>query len=147
MIETRVLLFEGKQWVSPFYRPSIHQISTLEKTKLCHHPILSSLLSTSFQRIGGGALARDLCHGQQRVSPFYHIPQLSHSRDSDFHYFSSRLCHAEDDRVEGAFAIRFIIGLDFAVTLSSPDSFCVLFDTTSEQTVELKWLGLNTDKR
>ena len=32
------------------------------------------------------------------------------------------------------------IGFDFAVTLSSPESFCVLFDITSEQLVELKWL-------
>ena len=38
---------------------------------------------------------------------------------------------------------KFIIGFDFAVTLSSPESFCVLFDITSEQTVELKWLILN----
>ena len=30
---------------------------------------------------------------------------------------------------------EFIFGLDFAVTLSSPDSCCVLFDITSEQTV------------
>ena len=55
----------------PFYHPSIHQLSTLEKTKLCHRPILSSVLGTSFQRIFcGGALTRDLCHGQQLVSPF-----------------------------------------------------------------------------
>ena len=37
---------------------------------------------------------------------------------------------------------KFIIGFDFAVTLSSPDSFCVLFDITSEQSVELKWLNV-----
>ena len=49
---------------------------------------------------------------------------------------------AEDDRVEGALAIKLIIGLDFAVTLSSPDSSCVLLDITSEQSVELKWLML-----
>ena len=68
MIETRVLLPEGKQRVSEFHRPSIHQISTLEKSKLCHRPILSSLLSSNFQHIAGGGLTRDLCHGQQRVS-------------------------------------------------------------------------------
>ena len=39
---------------------------------------------------------------------------------------------------------KFIIGFDFAVTLSSPASSCVLFDTTSRQLVELKWLMLNT---
>ena len=89
MIGTRVSLPESKQRVSPFYHPSIQQLSTLEKTKLCHRPILSSVLSTSFQQIAcGGALARDLCHSQQRVSPFYHISQLSHSRDSDFQNFT-----------------------------------------------------------
>ena len=42
---------------------------------------------------------------------------------------------------------KFIIGSDFAVTLSSPESFCVLFDITSEQSVKLKWLMLNKHKR
>ena len=59
-IAVPLLLLEGKQRVSPFYHPSIHQISTLEKTKLCHRPILSSLLSTSSQQIADGGLARDL---------------------------------------------------------------------------------------
>ena len=40
-IAVALLLFEGRQLVSPFYHPSIHQISTLEKTKLCHRPTLS----------------------------------------------------------------------------------------------------------
>ena len=40
-----------------------------------------------------------------------------------------------------------IIGFDFAVILSSPDSFCVLFDITSEQSAELKWLMLRKHKR
>ena len=42
---------------------------------------------------------------------------------------------------------NFIIGFDFAVTLTSPASFCVLFDITSEQLVELKWLMLNKHRR
>ena len=54
---------------------------------------------------------------------------------------------AEDDRVEGAVAIKLIIGLDFAVTLSSPDFSCVFFDITSEQSVELKWLMSNKHKK
>ena len=79
-----------RQRVFPFYHPSIHQVSTLEKTKVYHRPILSSLLSACFQRIGGGGgLARDLCHGEQRVTPFYHISQLAYSEDFDFHNFSS----------------------------------------------------------
>ena len=40
-----------------------------------------------------------------------------------------------------------IIGFDVAVNLSSPDSFCLLFDITSEHSVELKWLMLNKHKR
>ena len=42
---------------------------------------------------------------------------------------------------------KFIIGFDFAVTLSSPASSCVLFDITSRQFVELKWLMFNKHKR
>ena len=59
------------------------------------------------------------------------------------------------DTVEGSTSValslhgeaKFIIGFDFAVTLSSPESFCVLFDITSEQSVDLKWLVLNKHKR
>ena len=43
-------------------------------------------------------------------------------------------------------AIRIVIGLYFAATLSSPESFCVLFAIPSEQTVELKWLMLTHTK-
>ena len=61
------------------------------------------------------------------------------------------LSDAVDDRAGGGLsmlrAIKLIIGLDFAVTLSSPDSFCVLFDITSEHSAELKWLMLNKHKR
>ena len=35
---------------------------------------------------------------------------------------------------------KFIIDLDFAVVLSSPESCCVLFDITSEHSTKLKWL-------
>ena len=44
-------------------------------------------------------------------------------------------------------ATKFIIGFDFAVTLSSPEYYCVLFDITSEHSAELKWLMLNKHKR
>ena len=40
-----------------------------------------------------------------------------------------------------------LVSVDFAVALSSPDSFFDLFDITSEQTVELKWLMLNKHER
>ena len=48
---------------------------------------------------------------------------------------------------EGALAIRLIIGRDFAVTRSSPESCCDVFAIASEQTVELKWLILNKHNR
>ena len=58
---------------------------------------------------------------------------------------------AVEDSADGALsllrAIRFIIGPDFAVTLSSLDSFCVLFDIPSEHSARLKWLLLNKHKR
>ena len=42
---------------------------------------------------------------------------------------------------------KFIIGFDFAVTLSSPASSGVLFDIASRLLMELKWLMLNKHKR
>ena len=42
---------------------------------------------------------------------------------------------------------KLTIGFDFAVALSSPESFCVLFDIISEQLVGLKLLMLNKYKR
>ena len=42
---------------------------------------------------------------------------------------------------------KFIIGFDFAMTLSSPASSCVLFDIALRLLMELKWLMLHTDKR
>ena len=42
---------------------------------------------------------------------------------------------------------KFIIGVDFAVTLSSPASSCVLFDIALHLLMELKWLMLNIHKR
>ena len=81
----------------------------------------------------------------QRVSPFYRTSQFAGSEEIDFRvWFSPELSDAVDDRADGGLSmlrvIKLIIGLDFAVTLSSPDSSCVLFDITSEQFVELKWL-------
>ena len=32
-------------------------------------------------RVFGRHLARDLCHGKQRVSPFYHVSQLLHEKN------------------------------------------------------------------
>ena len=66
---------------------------------------------------------------------------------SGFPWFSD----AVDDRADGGLsmlrAIKIIIGLDFAVTLSSPDSFCALFDSTSEHFAELKWPMVHQHKR
>ena len=136
VFETRALLLEGKQQVSPFYLPSIHQISTLEKTTFYQHSILSSLMSKRLQQ----------------VLLFCDAAQFASSEEIDFHVWVFPGLY---DAVEGSIwgilsllrAIKFIIGFDFAVTLSSPDSFCVLFDITSEHSAELKWLMLNKHKR
>ena len=149
VFETCALLLEGKQLVSPFYHPSIHQISTLEKTKFYQYSILNSLMSLIFQRVGG---ARDWCHGKQQVSTFYQTSQLAHSEDFDFLvWVFTGLSDAVDDRADGGLsmlrAIKLISGLHFALTLSSPDSFCVLFDIASRLLMELKWLMSNKHKR
>ena len=141
-----VLLLEGKQRVFPFYHPSIHQTSTLEKTKIYQYSILGSLMNVRFQRVGG---ARDSCHGKQRVSCSIVLLSLRTQRTLTF---ASGLHQAfwcsRWQRWWSAFPASRdqIVGLDFAVTLSSPESFCVLFDITSEHSAELIWLILNKHK-
>ena len=70
----------------------------------------------------------------KQVSLFF---DAAHSMSSD----------AVEDSTSGVLSLhremKLIIGLDFTVTLSSPASFCVLFDITSRQLIELKWLMLN----
>ena len=51
------------------------------------------------------------------------LSQQLYSRDFDFHNFSSPgLTEVEDDTFDGTLAITLIIGRDFAVTRSSPES-------------------------
>ena len=109
-----LLLVEGKRFPVLSWFSSSSKITCLcsrEKRDETHQRIIC-----------GDALTRDLRHGQQRVSPFYHIPQLSHFSDSDFHNFSSPGFLMPKMTELRAFAIRLIIGLDFAVTLSSLES-------------------------
>ena len=88
----------------------------------------------------------------QRVAPFYDAAQFANSEEIDFHvWFFPRLSDAiEATHIRSPFAAsrdKSIIGFDFAVTLSSPESFCVLFDITSEQYVELKWLNVEQTQK
>ena len=74
----------------------------------------------------------------QRVSPFFHAPQFAGSEEIDFRvWVFTGLSDAAEDSTSRVLSLhretKFIIGFDFAVTLSSPESFCVLFDITSEQ--------------
>ena len=63
----------------------------------------------------------------------------------------SRFSDAVEASMVGSLTRRldteFIIGIDFAVTLSSPASSCVLFDIALTLLMELKWLMLNKHKR
>ena len=72
----------------------------------------------------------------QRVSPFYRTSQFADSEEFDFRLVSPRLSDAVEDSTARVLSLhretKFIIGFDFAVTLSSPESLCVLFDITSE---------------
>ena len=78
--------------------------STLEKTKNDHNPILNSLLRRVYQ-----------------VALIDHL-QKQIPKDLDFRTISSQGFEVEDNTTDGILAVRFIIGLDFAVTRSSPDS-------------------------
>ena len=83
--------------------PQLH-FSTLEKTKIDHNPLLNNLVVTVSQ-----------------VSPFYRLLQQI-SQDLDIPYeVLPRFDEVEDDTIEGILAVKFIIGLDLAVTRSSPD--------------------------
>ena len=111
--------------------------STLEKTKLYQRPILKSLLSARFQRIGGGGGTRDLCHGKQRVSPFYHTSQLAHSEDFDFHNFSSpgflmqKMTELKEPLQSNSSLVFTLLWLFLHLIL-----LAFFFDITSEQSVE-----------
>ena len=134
LIGTRAFLSKRLQRVAPFYHPSTYQFSTLEKTKLCHHPTLSSVLSTR--------------HGRQRITPFDHFSQLSHSRGSNFHSLSSPgFLTPKMTELREPLQSRLIIGLDFAVTLSSPECCWTLFAIPSEQTVELKMANVEQTQK
>ena len=52
-----------------------------------------------------------------------------------------------DDTTESIFVVKFIIGLDFVVTRSSPDPCWARFAIAAVQAVELKWLMLNKLKK
>ena len=87
----------------------------------------------------------------QQVSVFLDAAQSTSSEVIDSHIWFSGLSGAVEASTSGVLSLhretKFIIGFDFAVTLSSPESFRVLFDITSEQLLELKWLMLNKHKR
>ena len=86
-----------------------------------------------------------LAESKQRVSPFYRTSQLTHSVEFNFRvWFFLWLSDAVDSVHRET---KFIIGFGFAVTLSSRDSFCVLFEITSEHFAELKWLTLNKHEK
>ena len=123
--------------VAPFLLPSIYQISTLEKTNSCQHSTLSSLMSQASLTSLTVLRCCSVSMGSEEI---------------DFRvWFSPGLSDAVEGSTTRVLSLhretKFIIDFDFAVTLSSPESFCFLFDITSEQLVELKWLMLNKHKK
>ena len=72
-----------------------------------------------------------------QVSPFLAAAQSTSSEVFDFHIWFSpdflmQSRQARQDSIRCIARPNFIIGFDFAVTLPSPESVCVLFDITSE---------------
>ena len=99
--------------------PQLH-FSTLEKTKIDHNPLLNNLVVTVSQ-----------------VSLIDRLPRQIF-QDLDIHTrVLSGFYEVEDDTTEGILAVKFIIGLDFAVTRSSPDSCWARSAIAAVQTVEL----------
>ena len=123
--------------VSPYLFSTFHMMSTFEKTTCRHCSILRSLMSWP-------AL---------RVSPYLFAAHWTSSEvRSDFQIWVSP---EVSDAVEGSTfgsLTRYrdtacVIGFDFAVTLSSPASPCVLFDIASRLLMELKWLMLKRTQK
>ena len=54
--------------------------------------------------------------------PGFSSSQQLYSRDFDFHILFPGLTEVEDDTFDGTLAISLIIGRDFAVTRSCPES-------------------------
>ena len=90
--------------VSPINRAPSPNFSTFEKIKNDHNTILNNLLGRVYQ-----------------VSSIDHLPQQISQPWYSYHDFPV-FNEVEDDTTEGILAVKFIIGLDFAVTRSSPDS-------------------------
>ena len=174
-IAVPLLLIEGKQRVSPFYRDflllpkwrtcvhegNVDQTSVLlfeGKQRGFHHFISFPLLRRpSFVSSHPEKLAECVLSTIRRWWPGKWLANNGFLRSIillGLHTprtwtFVTSLCglsDAEDDRVEGALAIKFIIGLDLAVTLSSHESLFVLFAIPWEQTENLKWLTLTNTK-
>ena len=88
-----------------------------------------------------------------RVSQYLFAAHLTSSEvHSDFQIWSlPGLSDAVEASTFGSLTryrdTKFVIGFDFGVTLSSPASFCVLFNIASHMLTELKWLMLNKHKR
>ena len=122
--------------------------STLEKTKHGHHPTLSSLLR-SCPWIAHDNSGRELFFRSMPISGFPDPTSFSPNVLQGFWFpqvFFSWLFEVENDTFDGTLAISLIIGRDFAVTRSSPESCLSRFAIVSLQTVELKWLILNKHK-
>ena len=88
----------------------------LRRPSFINIPFLSSLLSKLLQQ----------------VSLFFDAAQVASSEEIDFHvWFSPGFSDAVEASTSGVLSLhretKCIIGFDFAVTLSSPESFCVLF--------------------
>ena len=120
-VPSRTILRDQDKLVAPFSkkfyqvalidRTSQSQLSTLEKTKHRRNPILNDLL----KRISQTTLVL------YQVALVYLLQQLM-SMDLDFRNICPRLDEVKDDTNDGVLAIRFIIGLNLAVTRSSPES-------------------------
>ena len=175
-IAVPLLLTEGKQRVSPFYRDfllllpkwrtcvherNVNQTRVLlfeGKQRAFHHFISFPLLRRpSFVSSHPEKLAECVLSTIRRWWPGKWLANngflrsiillgLHTPRTLTFVTSLCGLSDAEDDRVEGALAIKFIIGLDLAVTLSSHESLFVLFAIPWEQTENLKWLTLTNTK-
>ena len=123
--------------VCPYLCSTFHHISSLEKTTCRQCSILSSLMSWRPMRVSPYMFAAHLTSPE--VRPDFQIWfSLGFPMESR---------QARSDPSLGIVIPNWSSALILLWLFSSPTPSCVLFDITSEQLVELKWLILNEHKR
>ena len=138
-IETHVSLSKRWQRVPPIAHTSKCQFSTFEKTKLGNQSTLSILRRKSFHQIvHDKSQLQSFGRCRQQIALFFSLSQVSHSRDFDFHIFSSpsllksKMIRSKAPLQQSSTLVPISLWLVLFVNL-------FFFAIASDQTVDMNW--------